>query len=88
MQDLVTGTAAAGLLGWMGWVSSQLVGIGRRLVKVETKLENGLSETLKEVKRELEDHIDGEEKRLLQAIKRDPRARTRRDDRRRVEHED
>lgn len=71
-------------LGWtalLGWNLRETVANGKKIVKLETLVENGLTTTVGELKREIENHIDGEERRILQALKRDPSARTRRSDR-------
>ena len=71
-----------------GWIALRLENFGHRLVRVETKLDNGISEKLEDVKSTLAKHIDGEERRILQAVRRDPGLRTRKTDRRRREEVD
>lgn len=51
--------------GLFGWIALRLENFGHRLVKVETKLENGLTEKLDDVVRKIDKHIDGEEERIL-----------------------
>jgi len=70
-------------LGWtalISWNLRETVEIVKKIARIEAKLENGLSQDLAELRRDIEAHIDGEEKRILSAIIRSPTARTRRDD--------
>lgn len=70
-------------LGWtslIGWNLRETISLGKRLVRLEAKLDNGLTSKLDELKAEVERHIDGEEQRIISAIIRDPGTRTRRTD--------
>jgi hypothetical protein len=67
-------------LGWtalLGWNLRETVALGKRIVRIEAKLENGLFQELAEIRRVIERHIDGEEQRTLSALQRDPAMRTR-----------
>ena len=70
-------------IGWTGliaWNLRETVSNGKELVRLKTLMENGLSTTVDELKNSIEMHIDGEEKRILKALERNPNARTRRGD--------
>ena len=67
-------------IGWtalLGWNLKETVANGKELVRLKEKVENGLSHGLGELEKTISSHIDGEERRILQAIQRDPRLRTR-----------
>ena len=67
-------------LGWtalLSWNLRETVTLGKKMARIEAKLENGLSQELAEIKREIERHIDGEEQRILSAMQRDSSLRTR-----------
>lgn len=49
----------------IGWVALRMENFGHRLVRLETKLENGLAQKLTELKQDIDNHIDGEEARIL-----------------------
>lgn len=66
--------------GLAAWLALRLESFGHRLVRVEVKLENGLSTKMGELADRMEKHTDGEEARILAAVQRDPKARTRRSD--------
>lgn len=71
-------------LGWtalLGWNLRETVANGKKIVRLETIVENGLTSKVDELKHDIEAHIDGEERRILQAVKREPSSRTRRTDR-------
>jgi hypothetical protein len=75
-------------IGWtalLGWNLRETVANGKELVRLKEKVENGLTSGLKrlgETIEEIEGHIAGEEKRILQAVQRNPKLRTRKADRR------
>jgi len=72
-------------VGWTGliaWNLRETVSNGKELVRLKTLMENGLSATVDELKTSIETHIAGEERRILDALKRDPDRRTRKTDRR------
>jgi hypothetical protein len=48
-----------------GWIALRLESFGHRLVRVETKLENGLTEKLNALAENIDSHINGEERRIL-----------------------
>jgi hypothetical protein len=77
-------------LGWtalLGWNLKETVSNGKDIVALKVKIENGLTSGLADLKEQIESHIDGEENRIIQAILRDPRTRSRRNDRK-LEPED
>lgn len=80
MIDLFDVLQRLGALGLLVWNLRETVVHGKKLVELETLLRNGLSSDVKELKAEIEEHIRDEEKRILTAVKRDPKARTRRHD--------
>ncbi len=82
--DLAAARVVIGIGGALvGWVALRLENFGHRLVRVETKLENGILSTLDELKSDhkamegrIEAHIDGEEARIINHV--DSLRRTRR----------
>lgn len=78
-------------VGWtalLGWNLRETVSIGKRVVRLETRLENGLTEKLDSLSKRIELHVNGEEERILRALQRNPALRTRRSDRKRGEADD
>jgi hypothetical protein len=72
-------------LGWtalLGWNLRETVANGKKIVKLETLVENGISHTVDTLAKTIDDHIEGEEHRIIQALHRDPKLRTRKGDRR------
>lgn len=75
-------------LGWtalLGWNLKETVANGKKIVRLETIVENGLSHSVEELTRKIGNHIDGEEQRIMEAVQRDPKLRTRKADRRHAE---
>lgn len=84
--DLLIAIAST-LMAIVGWVAVRQEMWGRKVVRLETKLENGLAHELATLGIALRSHIDGEEERIMRVLQRDPRSRTRRHDRK-LEPED
>jgi hypothetical protein len=87
--------AALSVLGWAALrgirkldnVGKKVVEVDVRLVRLEEKLDNGLNaevrvarRALRRISRLIHDHMNGEERRIVDALKRDPNLRTRRTD--------
>jgi hypothetical protein len=72
-------------IGWtalLGWNLKETVSNGKDIIRLRTKIENGLTTGLAELKDQIKAHIDGEEQRILRAVaeKRRPRDREEADD--------
>lgn len=99
-ENIVVAIGQTGLLGWaclqivahgkklvrMEASLGKLPFLGRRVRRIELKLDNGLTGKLEQLSQDIKGHIDGEEERLLKSIERgglvrNPRARTRATDR-------
>ena len=65
--DLVIAMASA-LMTVVGWVAVRQEMWGRKVVRLEMRLENGISAELKAITRSLKDHMDGEEHRIMDAL--------------------
>jgi hypothetical protein len=66
----------AGIVGSLfGWIALRLENFGHRLVRVETRLDNGISELLNDLKADLKLHTDGEETRIAHLVDRARRIR-------------
>lgn len=75
-------------LGWtalLGWNLRETVANGKKIVKLETLVDNGLTRTVNRLTEQIKEHVDGEEQRILLATQRDPKTRTRKGDRRHAE---
>jgi hypothetical protein len=66
-------------IGWtalLGWNLKETVSNGKDIVRLKVKVENGLTHGLQRLERTITMHIHGEERRIMEALRRDPNTRT------------
>jgi hypothetical protein len=64
---------AAGWTALLAWNLKETVSNGKDIVALKVKIENGLTTGLTELKDQIAAHIDGEEARLLSAMRTTPK---------------